>query len=141
MSKKRPTEAETPAKRSGPTCQEFADRIGHDQAHGMGIPFTNELMSDWEARKSAPPTNGAAVTDKPRKPREKTKYVIERWDESPVGAFHDVNTGEADFSDTADAIAWAQENVPAPAEVRVIVVKAHVHLEVVEIKKTVVKPA
>lgn len=35
-----------------PTCKEFADGIGHDQAKVMGIPLgSDEPMSEWAARR------------------------------------------------------------------------------------------
>lgn len=34
----------------GPTCKEFANAMGHDQAKTMGVPFSDEPLSEWQKR-------------------------------------------------------------------------------------------
>ena len=34
----------------GPTCKEFADAMGHDQAKTMGVTFSDEPLSEWQKR-------------------------------------------------------------------------------------------
>ena len=42
----------------GPTCREFAYGIGRDQSRAMGIPLTDEPLSEWEARMKAAKAGG-----------------------------------------------------------------------------------
>jgi hypothetical protein len=116
------------------------------------IDVVNEQLAEGETVNSQampdPPNSNIASTEAPptrtRKPRDKTEYLIEIKDNGTAGGWvaydHSTDsTDDPDFADTAAAVAWAQDNIPAPARVRVIIVKAEFELEEQTVKKTVVK--
>lgn len=39
-----------PKEKPGPTCKEYANALGHDQAKAMGIPLSDEPFAEWEKR-------------------------------------------------------------------------------------------
>lgn len=99
--------------------------------------------------------NGATVVEaapaRPRKPREKTRYVLETSNNGTAGGWVPLEVSELqgatehkvappDFTDSADALKWVEANVIPPARVRCVVVKFDVSLEEEKITKTVIKP-
>lgn len=105
---------------------------------------------------------GTGVVDtlsvRSRKPREKTRYVLERMHalDNSAAMPDDSDQGDGwvplvieesgepvkipDFSDASEAMAWVEKNASPPARVRCVVVKFDVELVEETIKRNVVKP-
>lgn len=86
---------------------------------------------------------GLSYGDKPsRKPRDKTRYVLETLEESgwtPL-TLTDPAADIPEFADAAEAAKWRDGNVIPPARVRCVVVKWDVELKEETVKTTKVVP-